>query len=105
MTVPLRHLFGWLIAAFGSREELVLENLALRQQLFALHPERPGPRFGILDKLFWVILRRIWSGWRRSVILVRPDTVVRWHRADVIIDDLQDASGEDFSSFKIPRMK
>ena len=52
MTVPLGHLFGWLIAAFRSREELVLENLALPQQLFALHTKRRRPRFGILDKLF-----------------------------------------------------
>ena len=81
MTVPLRHLLGWLIAAFPSHQELVLENLALRQQLFALHTKRPRRRLGILDKLFWVVLRRVWSGWRRSLILVTPDTVVRWHRA------------------------
>jgi hypothetical protein len=81
MTVPLRHLLGWLIAAFPSHQELVLENLALRQQLFALHTKRPRRRLGILDKFFWVVLRRVWSGWRRSLILVTPDTVVRWHQA------------------------
>jgi hypothetical protein len=68
MRVCFRHLLGWLIAAFRSREELALENLALRQQLFALHTKRLRPRLGILDKLFWVILRRVWSDWRRSLI-------------------------------------
>jgi len=33
------------------------------------------------DKLFWGILRRIWAGWKEALVLVQPDTVVRWHRA------------------------
>ena len=81
MFVLFRYLLGWLIAFFRSREELLLENLALRQQLLTLHAKRPRPRLGILSKLFWLILRRVWSGWRRPLIFVTPDTVVRWHRA------------------------
>jgi putative transposase len=74
------HFLGWLIGAFRSREELLLENLALRQQLLALHAKRPRPRLSSVDKLFWVVLRKVWSGWKRSLILVTSETVVRWHR-------------------------
>jgi putative transposase len=81
MTVPLRHLLGWLIGAFQSRGNLILENLALRQQLLALHSKCPRPRLGRLDKLFWVAMKNMWPGWRKSLILVTPETVVRWHRA------------------------
>jgi putative transposase len=63
------------------REDLVLENLALRRQLLALHAKRPRHRLSSLHKLFWVVLRGLWSGWEKSLILVTPRTVVRWHRA------------------------
>jgi len=56
------------------------ENLALRQQLVALKRRHPRPSLGLLDKLFWVIARRVWSGWKQA-LLVTPETVVRWHRA------------------------
>ena len=78
MFVRLRHLLGWVFSVFRSREELLLENLVLRQQLLALHAKRPRP--SSVDKLFWVVLRKVWSGWKRSLILVTPETVVRWHR-------------------------
>src|SRR5208283_350475 len=81
MLERLRYLFGWILSVLRRREDLVLENLALRQQLLALHAKRPRPRLGILHKLFWVVLRRVWSGWKKSLILVTPETVVRWHRA------------------------
>src|ERR1035441_1112782 len=81
MFACLRHLLGWVVSVFRSREELILENLALRQQLLALHSKRPRPRLSSVDKLFWVVLRKVWSGWKRSLILVTPETVVRWHRA------------------------
>src|ERR1035438_944234 len=66
---------------FRSRRELLLENLALRHQLGLFKQKHPQPRFAILDKLFWVSLRRFWAGWRRALILVQPETVVRWHRS------------------------
>ena len=77
----LRHLLGWAICAVHSRENLVLENLALRQQLLAVHGKHPRRRLTTLNKLFWVVLRRLWSGWKGSLILVTPRTVVGWHRA------------------------
>jgi transposase InsO family protein len=64
-----------------SRRDLILENVALRQQLAVLRRRHPQPRFAGSDQLFWVMLRRIWSGWKQALILVQPETVVRWHRA------------------------
>src|ERR1017187_4652741 len=81
MFARLRLLLGWVLSVFRSREDLVLENLALRQQLLALHAKRPRPRLGSIDKLFWIALRSLWTGWKKSLILVTPETVVRWHRA------------------------
>jgi putative transposase len=77
----LRHLLGWVVSAFSSRESLILENLALRQQLLALHAKRPRRRLTTLHKLFWIALKSFWSGWTKALVLVTPRTVVRWHRA------------------------
>src|ERR1700730_17340290 len=81
MILALRHLLGWMVSTFRSREDLVLENLALHQQLLALQAQRPRRRLSALHKLFWVALRMFWSGWRKPLGLVTPRTVVNWHRA------------------------
>ena len=73
--------FGLIVGVFRSRRSLLLENLALRQQLAVLKAKRPLPRFGAQDKLFWVLLRRFWPDWKRALAIVKPETVVRWHRA------------------------
>src|SRR6201989_3625234 len=65
----------------SSRRDLLLENLALRQQLIILKRTHPRPRIAVSDKLFWVLLRRFWPDWRLALIFVQPETVVRWHRA------------------------
>ncbi len=68
--------------ALGLRgdRELVLENLALRQQLMAMTRATRRRHLQGRDRLFWSALQRIWKNWRSAVVLVRPDTVVRWHR-------------------------
>ncbi len=66
-----------------QREDLVLENLLLRHQLAILTwPTRTRPRIQLRtwDKLLWVLAYRFCAGWREYLTLVRPDTVVRWHR-------------------------
>jgi putative transposase len=67
------------LACRGHRK-LVLENLALRQQLTAMKRAARRPRLQARDRLFWIALARVWRNWRLAVVLVRPDTVVRWHR-------------------------
>jgi hypothetical protein len=69
------------VRSLCSRRDLLLENLALRQQLAVLKERRPRPRFSPSDRLFWATLCRLWSKWQRALILVQPETVVRWHRA------------------------
>jgi putative transposase len=66
---------------FRSRQDLLLENLALRQQLSVMVRKQPRPQLRLSDKIFWTILSRFWSGWKRAVLIVQPETVVRWHRA------------------------
>ena len=73
--------FGALVRLLRNRRDLALENLALRQQLAVLKRRQARPKLGLLDKLFWVTARRFWSGWKGSLIVVTPETVVRWHRA------------------------
>jgi putative transposase len=73
--------FGMLVRLFRGRQSLLLENLALRQQLVMLKRRHPRPSLGLLDKLFWVIARRVWSGWKQALLVVTPETVIRWHRA------------------------
>jgi putative transposase len=81
MIVWLRHFLGWVVGAFRSREDIILENLALRQQLLALHAQRPRRRLTASHKLFWVVLRKCWARWKEPLIQVTPRTVVGWHRA------------------------
>ena len=66
---------------FYARRTLLLENLVLRQQLAVLKRKHARPRLRAFDKLFWVLARRFWSGWKQALILVSPETVVGWHRA------------------------
>src|SRR5712692_612525 len=79
------HTIGLLLASilrlFRTRRSLLLENLALRQQLAVLKRKHPRPRLVATDRLFWVLARRFWSGWKQALILVSPETVVRWHRS------------------------
>src|SRR6266516_4857051 len=74
-----------LLAAFRSsirtRAELEAEILARRHQLAVLQQAAPRrPRLSRADRLFWVLLSRVWTGWRRTVHIVQPATVVAWHR-------------------------
>jgi len=67
-------------ACARERQQLVLENIALRQQVMVLSQKRPRPSLHDGHRTFWVALHSAWSGWRRLLVIVDPDTVVRWHR-------------------------
>ena len=66
--------FGALVQLLRRRGNLVFENFVLRQQLVVLKRRRPRPALNIFDKLFWVAVRRFWSGWAQALIIVRPET-------------------------------
>jgi hypothetical protein len=70
-----------LLFALRTRRALALENLALRHQLAVLQRAAPRPRLRRSDRLFWVLLSRLSNGWADAFLLVKPETVIRWHRA------------------------
>jgi putative transposase len=65
---------------FAPRLELVAENLALRQQLSVLNRTAKRPKLRSQDRLFWATLSSLWKNWPSALIIVKPDTVIRWHR-------------------------
>src|SRR5438094_1044308 len=73
-------LLGTLRSTVCTHRELALENLVLRQQLAVWKVRQPRPRLTAMDRIFWVVLSRLWKSWRHSLQVVRPETVVGWHR-------------------------
>ena len=73
--------FGAIFRVFRTHHDLMVENLALRQQLAVLKRKHPRPKIEPFDKLFWILARRVWSRWKEMLVLVQPETVARWHRA------------------------
>jgi putative transposase len=69
-----------LLRGIRTHRALVLENLALRHQLAVLQRSAPRLRLRRSDRLFWVLLSRLWSGWPDGVSIVQPATVIRWQR-------------------------
>jgi putative transposase len=72
--------FTWLRSFIRSRHDLGLEIVALRQQLMILKRRTKRAHLRRSDRLFWVLLRRTWPQWAKPLLIVKPDTVVRWHR-------------------------
>ena len=73
--------FGWFTAFFRSRHGLGLELVALRHQVGVLKRKNPRPRLAAWDQASWVFRRCVWSDWAKVLVVVNPETVVRWHRA------------------------
>ena len=67
----------------GGHRQLALENLALRHQLAVYKRTVPRPRLRRSDRLWWVWLAKVWTGWRQSLVIVTPGTVLRWQRRRV----------------------
>lgn len=73
--------FRSLVRLFRDRRDLILENIVLRQQLVVLKRRHPRPALHLFDKLFWATVSWLWPQWKQSLIVVTPETVIRWHRA------------------------
>jgi putative transposase len=81
MTSVLRSLLLTLRTLARSRAALHLEILALRHQLHVLQRTRPRRvRLAKTDRCLWVVLARLWTGWRTALVIVKPETVIAWHR-------------------------
>ena len=81
MTAVILAVLAYGRAFFIGRHRLGLEVAALRQQLVVFKRKQPRPRLCHADRAFWVALRRLWPAWTNALIIVKPDTVVSWHRA------------------------
>ena len=76
----IQNRISWIFQRLNLLANLTAENLALRHQLVVLKRNQKRPALKGRDRMFWVLLSRIWSGWRDAVVIVQPDTVVRWHK-------------------------
>ena len=78
------HLLYVLVATARSslrpQRELALENLALRQQLAIVQRKTKRPKLSNADRAFWVALCRLWPDWQNALLIVKPETVIGWHR-------------------------
>ena len=80
MKILAKFIFEFLRLIFRSKQGIVLENLALRQQLAVQQRSIKRPKIKNTDRIFWVWLSRIWNDWRSSLIIVKPPTVIGWHK-------------------------
>src|SRR5439155_5351415 len=76
----LLHLLRLFPFVCGGHRHLALENLALRQQLTVYKRTAYRPKLRRSDRLFWIFLARVWAGWKDALVIVAPDTVLRWQR-------------------------
>ena len=80
MMLTILRLLSLIPTALRLRSELALENLALRQQLAVLNRRYPRPKLRKSDRVFWLLLSRTWDHWKETLVIVKPETVLRWHR-------------------------
>jgi putative transposase len=80
MVTLLLHLLRLLPMLCGCHRQVALENLALRHQLAVYKKMVNRPKLLGRDRLFWVGLSRVWAGWRQALVIVSPNTVLRWQR-------------------------
>jgi len=73
-------LFRSLKNLLRSRAQLQLKITALEQQLIVFKKRNPRPKLSRIDRIVWVWLKRLWRNWKEVLYIVKPDTVVRWHR-------------------------
>ena len=63
-----------------DKNSLILENLALHQQLAVQQKTISWPRLKHRDRQFWIWLSQLWPQWQSALIIVKPETVIKWHR-------------------------
>ena len=95
----MHKIINMLISVFREivlgRAALHTEILALRQQVAVLKRKRPRPSLRKADRGFWVILSYLWPGWRHALVIVRPETVIGWHRKGFRLSwDMEVAAGK-----------
>src|SRR5881396_3634242 len=80
MVTLLLHLLRLLPMLCGGHRQVALENFALRHQLAVYKKMVNRPKLLSSDRLFWVALSGVWAAWRQALVIVSPNTVLRWQR-------------------------
>src|SRR6516165_4399391 len=80
MPALLLSIFRFVRLLLSGHQAVAIENAALRLQLAAFQRKRKRPVLTTFNRVFWITLRRWWSGWRRPLLYVQADTVARWQR-------------------------
>ncbi len=80
MTKWLSILLYSFVSLFRIRRDSALENLLLWQQLAVVKSNGTRVRLTAADRFFWILISKVWSRWRDTLHIVRPETVIRWHR-------------------------
>lgn len=73
-------IFLFIRAFIMGRAAAAVENLALRQQVAVFKQSVKRPKLRPRDRIFWVLLSRLWANWRSALAIVQPETVIQWHR-------------------------
>ena len=76
----LVHLLRLLQALASDRARIALENVALRQQIVVLKRTTKRARITDSDRAFWLLMKRMLKDWQSALLIVKPETVLRWHR-------------------------
>ena len=76
----LAHLLALINALVADRSRLALENVALRQQIVVLKRSVKRAKLEDSDRVFWILIRRLLDNWRDTLLIVKPETVIKWHR-------------------------
>jgi transposase InsO family protein len=80
LKILLKLLFSIVVSLFKNHSALAMENLALRQQLSIYRHSKKRPKIRLGDRLFWILTSRYWKKWKNALIIVKPETVIGWHR-------------------------
>jgi len=74
-------LISGILAGFRTRGALQVEIVALRHQPNVMRRSVPSrPKLHASDRFLWVLFSRLWPDWRSALILIKPETVIAWHR-------------------------
>ena len=76
----LSTILQWLLSLTNNNATIAAENIALRHQLNILQRSIKHPSLNKWDRLLWVFLSKVWSEWRDALTMVKPATVIHWHR-------------------------
>jgi putative transposase len=80
MLMAVFNTLRFIILILAGHKQVALENAALRQQLAILKREHPRPKLNYRDRMFWIVLMKIWNKWSTALVIVQPATVVSWQR-------------------------